>query len=70
MRVCQFRHDGKWTYIAAATARPPNQEDLLLHSTDATPRVKRLRTTHAKALRQGERLHSQLAEIQAVGPFF
>jgi len=27
MRVCQFRHDGKWTYIAATATRPPNQED-------------------------------------------
>jgi hypothetical protein len=21
MRVCQFRHDGKWTYIAAAAQK-------------------------------------------------
>jgi hypothetical protein len=40
MRVCQFRHDGKWTFIAAAAAWPPSQEDLHLHSTEATPRVK------------------------------
>src|SRR5579863_2740640 len=26
MRVCQFRHDGKWTYIAAAALGPPCQE--------------------------------------------
>ena len=29
MRVCQFRHDGKWTYKAAATIRVADQEDLL-----------------------------------------
>ena len=23
MRVCQFRHDGKWTCIAAAARKPP-----------------------------------------------
>src|SRR5579862_3715910 len=27
MRVCQFRHDGKWTIITAAR-KPPPQEDL------------------------------------------
>ena len=43
MRVCQFRHDGKWTFIAAATLRPPNQEDQPFYSTDTTPRVKRRR---------------------------
>jgi hypothetical protein len=40
MRVCQFRHDGKWTYIAAAVIRPPDQEELHQYSTGATPRVK------------------------------
>ncbi len=33
MRVCQFRHDGKWTFIAVATARPPSQEELHFYCT-------------------------------------
>ena len=45
MRVCQFRHDGKWTYIATAAPRPPRQEDQHLYSTDTTPRVKPRRRT-------------------------
>jgi hypothetical protein len=40
MRVCQFRHDGKWTVITAA-GKPPSQEDLLSYSTAAPLRVKR-----------------------------
>ena len=40
MRVCQFRHDGKWTYNAAAANRPPYQEDQRFYSTDVTPPVK------------------------------
>jgi hypothetical protein len=43
MRVCQFRHDGKWTYIAAATLKPPYQEDLPNHSTDTKRCVKLLK---------------------------
>ena len=39
MRVCQFRHDGKWTSITAARMPPP-QEDLHPYSTDATRSVK------------------------------
>ena len=27
MRVCQFRHDGKWTSIVAAARRLPDEED-------------------------------------------
>jgi hypothetical protein len=42
MRVCQFRHDGNWTYITAAAARPPCQEDLHFYSTDANRCVKLL----------------------------
>ena len=33
MRVCQFRHDGKWTSIVAAAPRPPDQEDLHVYFT-------------------------------------
>jgi hypothetical protein len=40
MRVCQFRHDGKWTFIAAATHSSPCLEDLHFYSTDTTPTVK------------------------------
>jgi hypothetical protein len=40
MRVCQVRHDGKWSYIAAAARKPPYQEDLHFYSTDTVPRVK------------------------------
>jgi ketosteroid isomerase-like protein len=39
MRVCQFRHDGKWTSFAA-TRKPPHPEDLHSYSTDASQRVK------------------------------
>ena len=41
MRVCQFRHDGKWTSIVAAAPHgPPDQEDLLSYSTGARLAVK------------------------------
>ncbi len=40
MRVCQFRHDGKWTSFAAARSLP-YQEDLHFHSTSTKLRVKR-----------------------------
>src|ERR1700758_5438583 len=39
MRVCQFRHDGKWT-STAATRKPPHQEDLHFYSTGAILGVK------------------------------
>jgi hypothetical protein len=41
MRVCQFRHDGKWT-STAATRTPPHPEDLHLHFTGAKEPVKHL----------------------------
>ena len=41
MRVCQFRHDGKWTSIVAAAQRPLDAEDLHIHSTDTKLPVKR-----------------------------
>jgi hypothetical protein len=39
MRVCQFRHDGKWTSIAAARM-PPHQEDLRFYFTGQSLAVK------------------------------
>jgi hypothetical protein len=44
MRVCQFRHDGKWTSNRRGSPKLPDQEDLHLYSTDAKPRVKPTRT--------------------------
>jgi hypothetical protein len=40
MRVCQFRHDGKWTSIVAATSWPPDQEGLRFYSTAGQGTVK------------------------------
>jgi len=40
MRVCQFRHDGKWT-SAAADGMPLHQEDLRIYFTDTKATVKR-----------------------------
>src|SRR5215469_7580747 len=39
MRVCQFRHDGKWTSTVAA-ATLPDQKDLRFYSTGTAPAVK------------------------------
>jgi hypothetical protein len=39
MRVCQFRHDGKWTSFAAART-PPHPEDLHLYFTGTAYTVK------------------------------
>src|SRR5579871_3041379 len=45
MRVCQFRHDGKWT--SAATARTlPHQEDLHHYSTEKDCAVKQTEPAH------------------------
>jgi hypothetical protein len=41
MRVCQFRHDGKWT-VNCGSGTPPHQEDLPSYSTGAKLPVKRL----------------------------
>ncbi len=41
MRVCQFRHDGKWTSIVAAPSWPPDQEGLRSYSTTGKDAVKR-----------------------------
>lgn len=39
MRVCQFRHDGKWT-VTTAAGKPPSQEDLRFYSTGRNSTVK------------------------------
>ncbi len=51
MRVCQFRHDGKWTYTAAAAQGPPirkayisilqTRDDLSNHPVFAYPEARR-----------------------------
>src|SRR5215469_13386952 len=43
MRVCQFRHDGKWT-SAAATGTLPHQEDLHVYFTEKDCSVKQIET--------------------------
>jgi hypothetical protein len=40
MRVCQFRHDGKWTCVAAAATKAAVSGRLLFYSTAPIPRVK------------------------------
>ena len=42
MRVCQFRHDGKWTSVATAASRRRVREDLQVYFTDPRLCVKPL----------------------------
>jgi hypothetical protein len=52
MRVCQFRHDGKWT-SAAADRMPLHQEDLHSYFTGMKASVKPLSWSRFQIVRPG-----------------
>ena len=67
MRVCQFRHDGKWT-SAAAAGRLPHQEDLQIYFTVTLPGVKHRGAGSPSAAKAGADLVGVAARLKAA-PF-
>ena len=66
MRVCQFRHDGKWTNSAAA-GKPPPEEDLHIYSTGALVGVK-LRPKTKSENRHHEPIRTEWDRIEQEKP--
>ena len=48
MRVCQFRHFGKFTSVRGGPAGPPSGKDYELYSTEAPLTVKPARTQRSR----------------------
>src|SRR5215472_7911895 len=69
MRVCQFRHDGKWT-SAAADRTPPHQEDLHSYFTGTKASVKPLSWTADSRLSALAPTHCSLDGLSPSRPIF